>query len=78
MNKYYEEQFNNIKAYIERVERDNKCLHNKIERLNNIINKAIEYLEDNTSYSVLSGMIEFYGSTDEVIDILKGKENEEN
>ena len=41
------------------------------------IDKAIKYLEDNTRYSVLSGMVEFYGSTEEVIDILKGSDKDE-
>lgn len=38
--------------------------------------KAIKYLEDNTRYSVLSGMVEFFGSTEEIIDILKGSDKE--
>lgn len=44
----------------------------EIERLNYIINKAIEYIETNEGYSQLSGIWEFYGDTDELIKILRG------
>lgn len=37
------------------------------------INKAIEYLNNATKYSNISGMVEFYGDTDDVIKILTGE-----
>lgn len=46
----------------------------KIERLNNRIDKAIEYIRTNEGYSQISGMWEFYGDTDELVKILRGEE----
>ena len=55
---------------------DIKELYDIIKEKQQRIDNVIKYLEDNTRYSVLSGMVEFYGSSDEVIDILKGSDKE--
>ena len=79
MNKYHEEQFNNIKAYIERIERDNKFLLNEIEKLdeNNLqarIDKAIDYIMTNHCLHLLDKSII---NSKELIDILKGSDKDE-
>ena len=43
-----------------------------IEELSNRINDAIHYINTNYHYSVLSGMDEFFGDYDELINILRG------
>lgn len=80
MNKYHEEQFNNIKVYIERVERDNKFLLNEIEKYDNLqarIDKAIKYLEEYNLKGVKLVEEEWYRCIVELLDILKGKDKDE-
>lgn len=41
------------------------------------IDKAIEYIKKVTRYSCISGIVEFFGNTDDVITILQGGEIDE-
>lgn len=40
------------------------------------IDKAIKYIKDNDRYSNISGLYEFYGDIDELIEILGGDRDE--
>ena len=57
---------------------DNLKNISKIERLNNIINEAIEYIKKHGDYNKLSGCIEELDlyKINELLDILKGSEKE--
>lgn len=44
-----------------------------IEELSNRINDAIHYINIHYHYSMISGMNEFFGDYDELINILRGK-----
>lgn len=54
------------------------CLHEESENkiLNNRINKAIEYFEENYRFSNLGGDYEFYGDGYEFLKILHGDDEE--
>lgn len=50
-----------------------KKSNEKLEKYKSRIEKAVEYIETNEGYSQLSGMWEFYGDTDDLLNILRGK-----
>ena len=47
------------------------------DKYKTIIDKAIKYIEKETRYSCISGVVEFYGDTDKLLKILKGGEIDE-
>ena len=47
----------------------------EIDNLQQRIDKAIEYIEENWRKSILLGTWEFYGSGEELIEILRGEDN---
>ena len=67
-------------CYIKHLKDENEKLKEILEyRQNNEdmlvarINRAIEYMNNSYKYSNISGMYEFYGDIDDVINILEGK-----
>ena len=79
---------NYMKRYVENVyEHDSEIMLNwkdiklvleEIERLNNIIKEAIEYIKKHGDYNKLSGCIEELDlyKINELLDILKGSDKE--
>ena len=61
--------------YKKLVDRNTELI-DKMKDLQERINKAIDYINKETRFSFLGGMMEFYGDTDELIRILKGEDKE--
>ena len=89
-NKILGQEIERLAKEVEKLEKVNKMLLNsmvteahtketkEIERLNNIIKEAIEYIKKHGDYNKLSGCIEELDlyKINELLDILKGSEKE--
>ena len=64
----------NLQEELEEEKRINQEDLKYIDELNERIDKAVEYIQTNEGYSQLSGIWEFYDDTDDLLNILNGKE----
>lgn len=79
MNRFIKEQ--NILT--QRIKTSVAAMNSNVIYLSNLcleyeekINNAIKYIKDNDRYSNISGLYEFYGDIDELIEILGGDRDE--